>query len=133
MKVIIREDLPMPNTSWRTTVSAFVSTAGDILVSFVLFCMIAYPQIHIPLWIVVIAMFAKGGGLAALGITAKDSQVTGGLHPQPSSITAIQYKVDEHAEAAQVLAGAQPVPVVVKPTVDMNAPLPPPLPPPKKL
>jgi hypothetical protein len=124
---ILLKGVHMPNaTSWRTTVSSIVSTAGSIGVSFVLFAMVAFPQIHFPLWILAISAFANAGGLLSLGINAKDKMITGGTIPQASSLTAIQYKSYEHDEAQQVLAGVQPVPVVVKPAVDMNAPLPPP-------
>jgi len=128
VKIKVVEELPrMPNTSWRTTLSSIISTAGSIGVSFVLFLQMGYPQIHIPVWILAIAGFASAGGLLSLGISAKDAQVTGGTLPQASSLGAIQYKSDEHDEAVQVLNGApKPVPVVVKPAVDMNAPLPPP-------
>lgn len=113
-------------TSWRTTAASIVGTVGSIGVSFVLFLQMSYPQIHIPVWILAIAGFASAGGLLGLGINAKDSGVTGGTRAQPSSLSAIQYKTEEHAEAVQVLAGAQPVPVIVKPKLDMDAPLPPP-------
>lgn len=66
--------------SWRTTVAASISAAA----SFVLFAQ----QLHFitfPNWIMAIAMFAMAGGLASFGVNAKDSQVSGGKIPQPSS------------------------------------------------
>jgi hypothetical protein len=63
----------MNRSSWKTTASAVLSAA----MSFVLFShilhMIVWPQ-----WALAIAMFANIGGLAALGLSAKDYNVSGG-------------------------------------------------------
>ncbi len=108
--------------NWKTNLTSGVSA----IASFVLFAQELH-YITFPPWAMAIAMFAMAGGLASFGIVAKDFNTTGGTNPQPSSLNAIQYKVDEHAEAVQVLNGApKPVPVVVKPAIDMDAPLPPP-------
>lgn len=59
--------------SWKTTVSALVSCAGQ----FVLFASAPPYSIHFPMWISAVAAFAGIGGLAALGLNAKDNNVTG--------------------------------------------------------
>ena len=65
--------------SWKTTVSAAVSAGA----SFVLFASQPPFAIHFPAWVAALAMFAMVGGLASLGINAKDSNVTGGTVVQP--------------------------------------------------
>jgi hypothetical protein len=65
--------------SWKTTLSAAVSAGA----SFVLFASQPPFSIHFPSWLAAIAMFAMVGGLAGLGIVAKDSDVTGGTVVQP--------------------------------------------------
>lgn len=59
-------------SSYKTSVSAILSAAA----SFVLFA----PQVGMtfPKWATALAMFVSIGGLAALGIEAKDYNVTGG-------------------------------------------------------
>ena len=64
--------------SWKTTVSALISTAG----MFVIFASAPPYNVHFPVWISALAAFMALGGLAALGITGKDSDVTGGTRPQ---------------------------------------------------
>ena len=65
-------------SSYKTTICSVISAGA----SFVLFSsqlhMIAYPQ-----WAVAIAMFAQVGGMAALGIVAKDynADIHGGKWP----------------------------------------------------
>ena len=63
-------------SSYKTTICSVISAGA----SFVLFSsqlhMITYPQ-----WAVAVAMFASIGGLAALGIVAKDYNATGGTIP----------------------------------------------------
>lgn len=60
-------------TSWKTTVSAILAAFS----SFVIFSQelhyITWPQ-----WALGLAMFTSIGGLAALGVSAKDYNVTGG-------------------------------------------------------
>jgi hypothetical protein len=66
--------------SWRTTVTSAISAAS----AFVLFAQ----QLHyitFPNWAMAIAMFTMAGGLASFGVSAKDSQVSGGTISQPSS------------------------------------------------
>ncbi len=63
-------------SSYKTTVMALISAGA----SFVLFS----SQLHMityPMWAVAVAMFAQVGGLAALGIVAKDYNATGGTVP----------------------------------------------------
>ena len=63
----------MSGLSWKTTLSAAISAFG----SFVLFS----GQLHYvewPQWVLALAMFASIGGLAGLGISSKDYNVTGG-------------------------------------------------------
>jgi len=59
--------------SWKSTVSALVSAAG----MFVIFASAPPYNVHFPIWISALAGFMALGGLAGLGIVAKDSDVTG--------------------------------------------------------
>jgi hypothetical protein len=63
----------------KTTISAGISAAA----SFVMFASQPPLSIQFPQWMTAVAMFAMVGGLAALGINAKDSNVTGGSVVQP--------------------------------------------------
>jgi hypothetical protein len=67
-------------TSWKTTLSALASTVG----MFVLFSASPPYSIVWPMWVSALAGFMALGGLAGLGINAKDSQVTGGTIVQSS-------------------------------------------------
>ena len=60
----------------KTTLSGLLTAAA----SFVLFA----AQLNLmmfPKWAIAIAMFAQVGGLASMGITAKDYNATGGTKP----------------------------------------------------
>jgi len=50
---------------------------------FVIFASAAPYNVHFPVWISALAAFMAVGGLASLGINAKDSSVTGGTVVQP--------------------------------------------------
>ena len=76
--------IPMP-TSWKTTLTSLVSAAG-MYVSFAQ----GNGYVHFPPWVMSLAIFAQIGGLAAFGIAAKDSGVTGGTIGQPSTTEALQ-------------------------------------------
>jgi len=65
--------------SWRSTLSACVSVAG----MFIIFASAPPYNLHFPVAISALAQFAFLGGLASLGINAKDSGVTGGTIVQP--------------------------------------------------
>ena len=65
--------------SWKSTVSAVISVAG----LFVIFASGAPYNVHFPVWLSALADFMALGGLAGLGINAKDAQVTGGSIVQP--------------------------------------------------
>jgi hypothetical protein len=65
--------------SWKSTVSALVSAAG----MFVIFASAPPYNVHFPISISALAGFMALGGLAGLGIVAKDSDVTGGTVSQP--------------------------------------------------
>lgn len=77
--------------SYKTTICSVISAGA----SFVLFSsqlhMIVYPQ-----WAVAVAMFASIGGLAALGIVAKDYNATGGTVPVTTE-AAVRVEKDEAA------------------------------------
>ena len=73
--------------SWKSTVSALVSAAG----MFVIFASAPPYSVHFPVWISALAGFMALGGLAALGINSKDSDVTGGTIVQPGiPVAAVQ-------------------------------------------
>lgn len=55
--------------SYRTTISALISVAGQ----FVLFASAPPYNIHYPIWVSAMAAFMSLGGLAALGINARDN------------------------------------------------------------
>ena len=59
--------------SWKTTLTSAISAGA----AFVLFAQ-QLNYIAFPKWAMAIAMFTMAGGLAGLGVTAKDSNVTGG-------------------------------------------------------
>ena len=63
----------------KTTVSAAISAAA----AFVMFASQPPFSIHFPTWVTAMAMFLMVGGLASLGVNAKDSNVTGGSVVQP--------------------------------------------------
>ena len=109
--------------NWMPTVTAAISAAGSLVMFLQLGGFAEFPK-----WAMGVCLFAQAGGLAAFGVVTKQYNVTGGTNPQPSSLRTIQYRSDEHDEAQQALAAVQPVPVVVKPILDMDAPLPPPAP-----
>jgi hypothetical protein len=83
----------------KTTISAAVSAAA----SFVLFASQPPLSIHFPQWIAAVAMFAAVGGLAALGINAKDSHVTGGDVQQAGLV-----KVADPVVVASLAAASPP-------------------------
>jgi len=57
------------NTSWKTTVLG-------ILTAF--FAFVVFDPQYFPLWLLSLAKFAAAGGLAGLGLVAKDHNMTGG-------------------------------------------------------
>ncbi len=57
----------------KTTIAAVISAGA----SFVLFA-VPLHLITVPNWVTAVALFAQVGGLAGLGIVAKDYNVTGG-------------------------------------------------------
>lgn len=65
-------------TNWKTTISSIVSAAG----MFTLFASAPPYSLHFPPVIMALAGFMAIGGLAALGIAGKDSDVTGGTRKQ---------------------------------------------------
>lgn len=72
--------------NYKTTICSVLSAGA----SFVLFSgqlhMIVYPQ-----WALAVAMFASIGGLAALGIVAKDYNATGGTVPvTPEAVARVE-------------------------------------------
>ena len=58
-------------TNWKTTVSGLVAAAASL----VLF--MSTQGVALPHWLVVVSGFVVAGGLASLGITGKDADVTG--------------------------------------------------------
>jgi hypothetical protein len=79
--------------SWKTTVSGLIAAGGTLLLlgsNFVLFTSAPPYNIVFPMWVHAIVGYlaslgvvGMGGGIASLGINAKDSQVTGGTVVQP--------------------------------------------------
>jgi len=65
--------------NWRTTVGGWTSAAS----AFVLFAANPPFSIHWPAWLSALATFSMVGGLAAVGMAAKDRNVTGGSVSQP--------------------------------------------------
>lgn len=70
--------------SWMTTTSACISAAA----SFILFAQFG-GYYTFPKLVFAFAMFCSIGGMAFLGITAKDAGVTGGTRGQPSTPEAL--------------------------------------------
>jgi hypothetical protein len=80
----------------KTTISGILTAAA----SFVLFA----SQLNLmmfPKWAIAVAMFAQVGGLASMGITAKDYNATGGTKPMTQE-AAIRVANDD-APATSVL------------------------------
>lgn len=71
-------------TNWKTTLSGLIAAGA----SFVIFGQ-QQGYIHPPAWLSGIAMFVTIGGFAALGVTSKDRDVTGGTKGQPSTVSAL--------------------------------------------
>jgi hypothetical protein len=70
--------------SWKTTVTSIISAIG----AFVLFSQFG-GYYNFPKIVLGFAVFMQAGGLAAFGIVAKDSNVTGGTVGQPSTPQAL--------------------------------------------
>jgi len=87
----------MLTKNWMPSVAGFVSTAGTIGVSLILFAMLSGETF--PKWVVIVAMFAQAGGLSALGITAKQYNTTGGTVGQPSTPEALDAANQAHSVA----------------------------------
>lgn len=71
--------------SWMPTVSGLVSSAMSFVITAQLLGWMTFPK---PL--IAVALFAQIGGLASLGITAKQYNVTGGEIGQPSTPQALK-------------------------------------------
>jgi hypothetical protein len=86
---LVTINIPVPNgfKSWKTTFTAFISAAA----SFVLFAQQSH-YIDFPGWAISMAVFCQIGGLAAFGVVAKDSNVTGGT---VAATPEAQVRVDE--------------------------------------
>jgi len=101
----------------KTTVSAVISAAA----AFVMFASQPPFSIHFPTWVSAMAMFLMVGGLASLGVNAKDSNVTGGSVVQPGIAVADPAEVAKFAaqpaQAAAIVnsAPARPAQPVVAP------------------
>jgi hypothetical protein len=64
--------------SWKTTVLGLISAAATFIV--------ANPDMFSKWpWLRTVAVFVMTGGLAGLGLTAKDSSVTGGTKANPTN------------------------------------------------
>jgi hypothetical protein len=61
--------------NWKTSVISIITA---------LLAFVAFDPQWFPLWMVSVAKFAALGGLAGLGLLAKDSNVTGGTISQPT-------------------------------------------------
>ena len=94
---------------WKSTVSGAVSAAG----MFIIFASGAPYNVHFPVWLSALAAFMALGGLASLGINAKDSEVTGGSIVQPGVPVALVPPVA--AERAVPVAAIPPAAAPVKP------------------
>jgi hypothetical protein len=93
--------------SWKSTVSGAVSAAG----MFIIFASGAPYNVHFPVWLSALAAFMALGGLASLGINAKDSEVTGGSIVQPGVPVAPvpPVAVERATPVAAIPAAATPI------------------------
>ena len=57
--------------SWKTTLSGAVTSAATLALT------LTYAGVDLPKWLPVTAGFVLAGGLASLGVAAKDSNVSG--------------------------------------------------------
>ena len=62
--------------NWKTTVSGLVSSAAGLVLA------LNAGGVAEPKWLIITAGFVLAGGLAALGISGKDHDVTGGTKQQ---------------------------------------------------
>lgn len=79
--------------SWKTTISGLSAAGGTVALFFAGFILFASaPPYHVvfPTWLQAMAgylasagILGVGGGIASLGLNAKDSDVTGGTVSQP--------------------------------------------------
>lgn len=86
---------PMISKNWMPTLAAVVS-AGASLMIFMQFGGFA----DFPRWVLGILAFVQAGGTAALGVTAKQFNVTGGSVGQPSTRGALAEANQAPAEGA---------------------------------
>ena len=76
--------------NWKTTVSGVVSAAAGLVVY-----LHSGGYVVEPGWLLGAANFVMIGGIASLGLAAKDGNVTGGTVPQT---TEAAYRVDDAAK-----------------------------------
>ena len=90
--------------SWRSTLTGCISAGG----MFLAFASAPPYNVHFPTWVMAIAGFMAVGGVASLGINAKDSGVTGGTIVQPGIPVAPAETV--MVSASSLVPTALPVP-----------------------
>ena len=62
--------------NWKTSTSGLVSSAAGLVLA------LNAGGVAEPKWLIIVAGFVLAGGLAALGISGKDNDVTGGTRQQ---------------------------------------------------
>ena len=92
--------------NWKTTLSGVVSAAA----MFVVFA--GQNGLTMPHWATVTASFVLMGGLASMGLAAKDSNVTGGTTPATAEAAA---RVAPDNATAEAIKELRPPPVVSPP------------------
>jgi hypothetical protein len=70
--------------NWKTSLMGLISAAA----AFVLYAQSSH-MVNFPTWATALAGFVQIGGLAGLGLTAKDFNTTGGTVGQPSTLEAL--------------------------------------------
>jgi hypothetical protein len=70
----------MTTKNWMPTVAAVVSAAASLMIFMQFGGFFDFPR-----WVLGILAFVQAGGTAALGITAKQYNISGGTVSQPSS------------------------------------------------
>ena len=82
--------------NWKTSFTGLLAAGA----AFVLFAAQPPYSVHFPAWLMAMAAFVMVGGIAGLGLSAKDHNVTGGTTVQPGIPVA--------AVSANVPAAPQP-------------------------
>jgi len=101
--------------NWKTSVAGLIASLGSAALAFIQFAAVPPYNVHFPPVVLALAAFAAIGGLAGLGLAAKDHNVTGGTTVQPGiPVAAVSASVPATPQLPVATGGtsAPPVPTV---------------------